>query len=138
MSDDDGKGGDTEFITLKGPNGETGPAITREAFDLHRYAITTSVVDDTPGFVSDDYLDTVIAGTTTAAAELCLADLWERVEHGYRIIDQDVVDIARLVRGRVTSSAAWCDRQGGHTVHEHTGMCSICFKPLGPEDVLLD
>jgi hypothetical protein len=138
MGDHAADGGDTEFFTLKGPDGEPGPVITRAAFDLHRYSITTSVVDDRPGFVSDDYLDTVIAGTTTAAAELCLVGLWERVEHGYRIIDQDIVDIASLVRSQVASSAAWCDRQGGHTPHEDAGMCAVCFKPLGPDDALLD
>ena len=49
-----------------------------------------------PGFVPDQYLAGRGSETTITAAELCAAGMWEHVERvdgGYRVLDQDAVDV---------------------------------------------
>jgi hypothetical protein len=43
-----------------------------------------------PGFVSDDYLNSISAETTLTAIELVGAGLWERSTDGYLITDPEM------------------------------------------------
>ena len=63
------------------------------AWDLQHHATAHSAVYGHPGFVPDQYLAERGSETTITAAELCAADMWERVEGGYRVLDQDAVDV---------------------------------------------
>lgn len=72
--------------------GRRGPLVSGEGLRLHIDAIKHSVRRGTPGYVPDSYLNELGAHTTTAAAELCLAGVWERVIDGYRLHDQDFLD----------------------------------------------
>lgn len=63
------------------------------AWDLQYHATAHSAVYGHPGFIPDQYLAARGSETTITAAELCAAGLWERVDGGYRVLDQDAVDM---------------------------------------------
>ena len=56
----------------------------------------------TPDFVADEDLDTVGSAdaVTVAAAELCIAGIWERRDGGYMVLDHDLVDNLLSYNGR--------------------------------------
>jgi hypothetical protein len=47
-----------------------------------------------PGFVPDEYLNTLGPGTTIAVMDLVTSGYWERVDGGYRIRDWDLIRVA--------------------------------------------
>ena len=53
-----------------------------------------SVNEGTPGFVPDDYLNSISAETTVTVAELCAAGLWRRAEGGYEVLGEDTLQVA--------------------------------------------
>jgi hypothetical protein len=71
------------------------------ACQLHVWGTCESAVRDQPGFVPDEYvssltvedLDSPGAEPAVPAAELCAADMWERVDGGYRVLDWQVVQM---------------------------------------------
>lgn len=67
------------------------PPLSREAFQLHSFGALSAYKDGYPSFVSDEYLNAVAAETTSTAAELCVNGLWERVDGGYRIHDDEML-----------------------------------------------
>jgi len=77
---------------------------TREAYDLHCAAAAHSARCGHPGFVPDEYLNSLVTETTVPAAELCAIGTWERVDGGYRVLDWEAVEVcidwhARKKRG---------------------------------------
>jgi hypothetical protein len=123
----------TSFIHLEGLTTVEGDPLilSRAAFDLHSFEIMNSVKDGTPGFVSDDYLNAIPAETSITAAELCTAGMWRRVEGGYEVLDQEMVDFAVTTGRRRTDRAEFCAATGGHEPHpEHPEICSKCLDPL--------
>jgi hypothetical protein len=104
-----------EFLQLEGRiNSEGGPLIlSRAAFELHGHGIINSVRNDTPGFVSDEYLNGLSADTAVSATELCMVGLWRRTYDGYDILDREMLEIA-IEQNRRMNDAARRDATGGH------------------------
>ena len=69
------------------------------AYRLHIQAMASSAARDHPGFVPDEYLANLTGeeldspGTNPAmlATELCTADMWRRIDGGYRVLDWPAV-----------------------------------------------
>lgn len=108
-----------------------GPIVSREAFQLHGFAMVNGVQDGTPGFISDDYLNAIGAETTGTAAELCLVGLWARVEGGYETHDPMVTEAVRF-NDKMRQDAEFCSTTGGHQPDaEDPLFCAKCHAPLG-------
>lgn len=92
-----------------------------------------SIVDGTPGFVSDDYLNAISAETTVTATELCMVGLWERDDErsGYVINDPMVTDLVEF-HEHLARDKAFCAATGGHDPDPETDgeLCQKCHKPL--------
>lgn len=69
-----------QFVRVEGDQ-----PITRAAFILNSFAAVIAQRDGHPGFVTEEYLNSISAETTLAAAELELVGMWERVDGGYVI-----------------------------------------------------
>ena len=65
--------------------------MSRATFQLHGHAIVNSAQDGHPGFVPAEYLNAISAEPTIAAAELCAAGMWRRVDGGYEVLDPEMV-----------------------------------------------
>jgi hypothetical protein len=112
-----------------------GPILSRAAFQLHSFAIMTSVQEGHPGFVPDDYLNSIAAETTVTAAELCMAGFWERVEDGYQVIDREMLDMAIDADKRITDMMAACLKSGGHFADpERPQWCSECGSRISDDE----
>lgn len=72
--------------------------LSRAAFQLNGHAILHSLENDTPGIVTDDYLNSIAAETTRSAVELCTAGYWHRWHNGYVVLDRDLLAIALKAR----------------------------------------
>jgi len=70
-----------------------------------------SIGTATPGFVSEALLDFYPGDTTTAALELCLANLWLRCDGGYQILHNPLVDAAIAIRDRIARCIAAVDER---------------------------
>jgi hypothetical protein len=82
------------------------------ACKLHVWGTCDSTARNQPGFVPDEYVSSLTgedldsSGTDPAilAAELCTADMWERVDGGYRVLDwreiQTCVDYVRELQDK--------------------------------------
>jgi hypothetical protein len=128
MADDEYE---TTFIRMHGhgADGQDDPVLSRAAFMLHGFAVTNSVTDGDPGFVSDDYLNAISAETSIVAAELCTAGVWERVEGGYKVLDREMLIMALDAHDQ--DLADGCAAMGGHILYaEHPGYCDNCAAPL--------
>jgi hypothetical protein len=97
----------TSFIQFEGM-----PVLSRAAIQLH--ATASSIEDDQPGFVSDDYLNAIAAETTTTALELEAAGMWERRDGGYLIVADEMVKVAIDFHERTDRQAAEYARHGEH------------------------
>jgi hypothetical protein len=69
-----------------------GPVVSSAGLKLHIVAVDESVRRGTPGRIADSYLIDLGPSSTTAAAELCRAGVWERVTGGYQSLDQDFLE----------------------------------------------
>jgi hypothetical protein len=69
-------------------------AVSTTALRLHAQALLASFEDGHPGFVADRYLAALPVTARVAAAELCLAGVWERAERGYRVIPSEAARMA--------------------------------------------
>lgn len=119
----------TCFIRLGGAEDGTGdePVVSRAAFQLHSFGVVNSVQDGTPGFVSDDYLNAISEETTITAAELCTAGLWRRVDGGYEVLEQDLVQMVVDQNRRIDENHMMCEMTGGHEPNdEHPEYCRKC------------
>jgi hypothetical protein len=64
------------------------------AFQLYGHGVLNSIASRAPGFVSDDYLDAFEVDTTTTAAELEAAGVWERRPGGFVVVADDMAQSA--------------------------------------------
>lgn len=83
------------FVRAGGPDG---PVVTRDALKLHTYGILVSIEVGQPGYISDEYLNSISAESSLAALELCLVGLWERTDQGYRVGEAETLRVAREVQ----------------------------------------
>jgi hypothetical protein len=101
------------FILMRADNAFDGQerVMSRAAWDLQCRATAHSVFRGHPGFVPDEYLAALSTDTTITAAELCTAGMWERVGDGYRVLDQESVEVCldrvRQIRGEDAQALAW-------------------------------
>ncbi len=86
-----------------------GPAgavvVSRAAVKLHTYAVVVSIKDGHPGRIEDAYLDAIQVETSLPSLELCLVGLWERVDGGYRVTEDESVRVARVVQEQLIALA---------------------------------
>ena len=84
------------------PDQRAGSGLTSPAAEQLRIRATAvSAVCGRPGFVPEEYLDELDgdelghpgADPWVLAAELCGAGIWERVEGGYRVLDEEAVQV---------------------------------------------
>lgn len=85
----------TQFLRLEGTGNEEKDdhVLSRAAFQLHSFGMINSVREGNPGFISDDYLNSIAAETTLTAAELVTAGLWERSADGYLVLDPHMLQM---------------------------------------------
>jgi hypothetical protein len=118
------------FVRFGGSDGST--LVSRSALRLHVYAVLASLEAGHAGFVADDYLDAVTAETSVDAVELCTAGLWTREADGYRVVDGEVMRMAREVHRQLEELSARCRASGGHEPDpSHPGACRKCGVRLG-------
>jgi hypothetical protein len=135
MSDDDGE---ASFFRLEGHDsvedpGGGAPVVSREAFLLHSYGVLNSIKLGSPGFVPDEYLESIAAETTTTAAELCTVGLWERADGGYLVLDREMLMMALDADDHFASLAAECEAAGSHVPVERPDgriSCERCLMPV--------
>ena len=68
--------------------------ISVAAYKLHINSTADAVLGGHPGFVPDEYLNSLGPSTTLAAMDLVTSGYWERVDGGYRIRDWDLTRVA--------------------------------------------
>jgi hypothetical protein len=119
----------TRFIRLEGTRNADGEeaVVSVAALQLHTAGIVNSVRDGHPGYVSDEYLNAISAETIVTAAELCAAGMWERVDGGYRVLDQEWVEAAAGFWRKMDQDEQFCQATGGHEPdEEYPDLCSKC------------
>lgn len=81
--------GHVSFIIMQADDTFDGQdrVMSRAAYDLQVQATAHSASCGHSGFVPDQYLDGLSTETTTTAAKLCTAGMWERAGGGYRVLD---------------------------------------------------
>jgi hypothetical protein len=117
------------FFRLQGSHTAEGgePVVSRAAFMLHSHAIVNSAQEGHPGYVSDDYLNAISAETTVTAAELCAAQMWQRVDSGYELLDREIVDLAVEQLRKMDADREFCSATGGHEpMDEDPELCRKC------------
>jgi hypothetical protein len=117
------------FFLLQGSHTAKGgePVVSRAAFMLHSHAIVNSAQEGHPGYVSDDYLNAISAETTVTAAELCAAQMWQRVDGGYELLDREMVDLAVEQSRKMDADREFCSATGGHeSMDEDPELCRKC------------
>ncbi|MBT2485630.1 MULTISPECIES: hypothetical protein [unclassified Microbacterium] len=130
MDDDDDR---ETFLQAEGL-----PALSMPAFQLHHFAITESFQRGTPGFIPDDYLQSIAAETTLTAVELETAGLWVRRDGGYFVNDADTIRMMLSFREGSDANAAKCLARGHHLPSEDEDddwiICQTCHVPLKRPD----
>ena len=119
----------TRFLRLESTRNADGEeaVVSVAAFQLYSFGIVNSVKDGHPGFVSDEYLNAISAETTITAAELCAAGMWERVDGGYRVLDQEAVEQVAGFQRKMDHDAEFCQATGGHEPSdEDPDLCRKC------------
>jgi hypothetical protein len=115
-----------------------GPALSMPAFQLHTFALIDSVQRGAPGFVSDDYLNSISAETTVSAIELETSGLWARRDGGYFINDPETINTVLSFNEKQDAGAAECLARGYHLPHpEKDGsweICATCHAPTKRPD----
>lgn len=124
----------TTFIRFEGM-----PTLSRSAFQLHSFAIINSIRDGHPGFISDDYLNAIAAGTTTTVLELEAAGMWERRDGGYFIVADEMVEMAINFNEETDRREADCAHRSRHLPSDKASksgwvICDHCGIPLQRPD----
>ncbi len=98
------------------------PVLSPASLEIHVRVADHLAHTTGSNFIADSALDTVAPGhvTTMAAIELSLAGWWRRLDGGYVIVDQDLIDA-------MSHSPAW--RRFGAT-------CRRLWKSLNSESVI--
>lgn len=96
----------TNFLAVEKPGGDP-VVISHAAMTLSAAGLSNSVAEDTPGFISDDYLNAIAAETTLTALELVTAGEWERVEGGYRVTDPKMQEFAEQLQRQQLEYDDW-------------------------------
>jgi hypothetical protein len=70
------------------------PVLSPASLEVHVRVVDYLAHTTGSNFIADDVLDTLAHGrvTTMAAIELSLADWWRRLDGGYVIVDQELID----------------------------------------------
>jgi hypothetical protein len=77
--------------------------------------------------VPDEYLNAISAETTIAAAELCAAGMWRRVDGGYEVLDREMVEMAVNQFRKMDADREFCQATGGHEpMDEDPDLCRKC------------
>ena len=86
-----------------------------------------SARDGHPGFVPDEYLNAISAETAIAAAELCAAGMWWRVDGGYEVLDREMVEMAVNQFRKMDADREFCRAAGGREpMDEDPDLCRKC------------
>lgn len=82
----------TEVEALRGDTSR--PVLSPTSLEVHVRAVCHLAHTTRAQFIDDASLDEIASGpvTTMAAIELCLAGWWRRLDGGYVIVDQDLID----------------------------------------------
>jgi hypothetical protein len=109
-----------EVATLRSK--PTGRDVSLSALEMHVRVVDYTVHTDCPGFVTDRALDVVAPGsaTTLAAIELCLVGWWRRLDGGYVISDDELIE--HMSRTSLT--------------RRFTAACRRLWKALNSESVI--
>lgn len=116
---------------IEGQHGEPATLLSRCALVVYGRALINSLWSDRPGFVAEGWLSTIT--DEDVATELCCAGWWHRVDHGYRVSDQEVVNELVGIHTVMLQRAARCDEAGGHTPDADNLRCAACLKMLTAE-----
>jgi hypothetical protein len=118
----------TTFLQMGGRNADgEEPVLSRAAFQLHSFAIVNSADGDRPGFVPDEYLNSISAETTVTAAELCTAGMWRRVDGGYEVLDTHLIQVVVDQKRKMERDKEFCAATGGHEPHDgNPDLCRKC------------
>ena len=105
--------------------------LSRAAFQLHGHGMRNSIADGDPGFVSDEYLNTITAETSITAAELCAASLWVRVDGGYEVMDDAMIEMTLNAHIQVRRMGQ-CEKDlGGCSPDpDDAARCGHCHAPM--------
>lgn len=70
------------------------PILSPTSLEVHVRAVGHLGQTTRSNYLDDSALDTLASGrvTTMAAIELCLAGWWRRLDGGYLIVDQELID----------------------------------------------
>lgn len=115
------------------------PPLSKAAIQLHGFGIVDSIQDGHPGFVTDEYLNSIAAETTTTVLELEAAGMWERRDGGYFITADEMVKVAIDFSEETARRQAECAHRGKHlapAADRESGwvICCHCGIPLRRPD----
>ncbi|MDR2988269.1 MAG: hypothetical protein LBV34_25875 [Nocardiopsaceae bacterium] len=123
------------FLRRGLPNGEGDePALSQAAYHIYCSAILGSVGDGSPGFVSDELLNSIQAETTITAAELSASKMWRRVDGGYQVLNHMTVNALEKLARLMDNDRAFCEATGGHEwLDDEPDVCGKCLaeRPTG-------
>ena len=103
--------------------------ISVAAYKLHINCTADATLGGHPGFVPDEYLNSLGPSTTLAAMDLVTSGYWERVDGGHRIRDWDLTRVAM----ESAAPGTLFDRQRCHDPGLGLWYSSPCRVP-GPLD----
>jgi hypothetical protein len=123
-----------KFLRLEQRSGDS-VILSSAAFELSGFAAAASVRNDTPGFISDDYLS---ADTSLTAMELVVARLWLRADGGYEVTDPEEKALLERLHRQQLEDDDWSKTPEECPEHmegpNSRGRCCRCGTPLAPED----
>ena len=96
----------TEVAALRADTAR--PVVSPAALEVHVRAVCHLAQSTRAQFIDDAGLDAIASGpvTTMAAIELCLAGWWRRLDGGYVVVDQELIDALSHGRARRRLGAA--------------------------------
>ncbi|MET0455944.1 MAG: hypothetical protein ABW137_29240 [Mycobacterium sp.] len=96
----------TEVAALRADTSR--PVVSVAALEVHVRAVCHLAHTTRAQFLDDASLDEIASGyvTTMAAIELCLAGWWRRLDGGYLIVDQELIDALAQPQARRRLGAA--------------------------------
>jgi hypothetical protein len=81
----------------------------------------------TPPRAVNQWCRAISAETTVTAAELWAAQMWQRVDGGYELLDREMVDLAVEQFRKMDADREFCTATGGHKpMDEDPELCRKC------------